>query len=118
MAASFPRRRLRCPPPGPLLRSLPVPSRSRRPPRRRPNRRKPDMVDAGTPTSTVKARKAPRLTAKQEIQTIRNLPRVQRGIVIMKIAGVFLLAIGFEGLVTAQYLYSVLLDRKSTRLNS
>src|SRR5438046_10674804 len=66
------------------------------------------MVDAGTPTSTVKARKAPRLTAKQEIQTIRNLPRVQRGIVIMKIAGVFLLAIGFEGLVTAQYLYSVL----------
>src|SRR5947208_16747617 len=56
----------------------------------------------------VKARKAPRLTAKQEIQTIRNLPRVQRGIVIMKIAGVFLLAIGFEGLVTAQYLYSVL----------
>ena len=66
------------------------------------------MVDSGTPTSTVKARKAPRLTAKQEIQTIRNLPRVQRGIVIMKIAGVFLLAIGFEGLVTAQYLYSVL----------
>src|SRR5437879_13045409 len=66
------------------------------------------MVDAGTPTSTVKARKAPRLTAKQEIQTIRNLPRVQRGVVIMKIAGVFLLAIGFEGLVTAQYLYSVL----------
>ena len=56
----------------------------------------------------VKARKAPRLTAKQEIQTIRNLPRVQRGIVIMKIAGVFLLAIGFEGLVTGQYWYSVL----------
>src|SRR5437899_12575783 len=66
------------------------------------------MVDAGTPTTTVKARKAPRLTYKQEIQTIRNLPRVQRGVVIMKIAGVFLLAIGFEGLVTAQYLYSVL----------
>ncbi len=56
----------------------------------------------------VKARKAPRLTAKQEIQTIRNLPRVQRGIVIMKIACVFLLAIGFEGLVTGQYWYSVL----------
>lgn len=54
----------------------------------------------------MKARKAPRLTYKQEIQTIRNLPRVQRGIVIIKIAGVFLVAIGLEGIVTAQYLYS------------
>ena len=66
------------------------------------------MVDAESSTGAVKARKVPRLTAKQEIQTIRNLPRVQRGIVIMKIAGVFLLAIGFEGLVTGQYLYSIL----------
>jgi hypothetical protein len=62
--------------------------------------------DAATPV--LKARKKPRLTYKQEIQTIRNLPRVQRGIVIMKIAGVFLLAIGFEGLVTGQYWYAVL----------
>jgi hypothetical protein len=66
------------------------------------------VVEVETPPGAVKARKTPRLTAKQEIQTIRNLPRVQRGIVVMKIAGVFLLAIGFEGLVTAQYLYSVL----------
>ena len=55
----------------------------------------------------VKARKAPRMTYKQEIQTIRNLPRVQRLIVIMKIAGVFLDAIGLEGIVTGQYLYTV-----------
>src|SRR5437773_10824983 len=94
----------------------PPPDRPRRPlrvplllplPRLRPrNRRSREMAASESPP-LVKARKAPRLTAKQEIQTIRNLPRVQRGIVIMKIAGVFLLAIGFEGLVTGQYWYSV-----------
>ena len=58
------------------------------------------MADAGEAGGTVvKARKAPRMTYRQEIQTIRNLPRVQRGIVIMKIAGVFLVAIGLEGIV-------------------
>jgi hypothetical protein len=66
------------------------------------------LSEAEAAAPVLKARKKPRLTYKQEIQTIRNLPRVQRGIVIMKIAGVFLLAIGFEGLVTAQYWYSVL----------
>lgn len=66
------------------------------------------MAEGVASAPVVKARKAPRLTARQEIQTIRNLPRVQRGIVIMKIAGVFLLAIGFEGLVTAQYLLTIL----------
>ena len=66
------------------------------------------MADGENAVSVVKARKRPRLTAKQEIQTIRNLPRVQRGIVIMKIAGVFFVAIGFEGLVTGQYLYTIL----------
>lgn len=63
-------------------------------------------LDAATPV--VKARKKPRLTYRQEIQTIKNLPRVQRGIVSLKIAGVFLVAIGFEGLVTAQHWYAVL----------
>ena len=66
------------------------------------------MVEGDAAAPVLRARKRPRLTAKQEIQTIRNLPRVQRGIVIMKIAGVFLVAIGFEGLVTGQYLYTVL----------
>ena len=59
------------------------------------------------PAPVLRARKAPRLTYKQEIQTIRNLPRVQRGIVIMKIAGVFLVAIGLEGIVTGNYLFTL-----------
>jgi len=64
------------------------------------------MAEGVASAPVVRARKAPRLTAKQEIQTIRNLPRVQRGIVIVKIAGVFLVAIGLEGIVTGQYLYT------------
>jgi len=65
------------------------------------------MTDAASPPVTLKARKAPRMTYKQEIQTIKNLPRVQRLIVIMKIAGVFLVAIGLEGIVTGQYLFTL-----------
>src|SRR5439155_1559306 len=48
------------------------------------------MTDNASPPVTLKARTAPRLTYKQEIQTIKNLPRTQRLIVVMKIAGVFL----------------------------
>lgn len=43
------------------------------------------------------------MTYRQEIQTIQNLPKVQRFIVVMKIAGVFLVAIGLEGIVTATW---------------
>ncbi|MEK6987783.1 MAG: zinc ribbon domain-containing protein [Candidatus Thermoplasmatota archaeon] len=56
--------------------------------------------------TVVKAKKAPRMTYKQEIQTIQNLPKVQRFIVIIKIAGVFLVAIGLEGIVTGNYVYT------------
>ncbi len=66
------------------------------------------MTDAAAPPTVVRARKAPRMTYKQEIQTIKNLPRTQRLIVIMKIAGVFLVAIGLEGIVTGQYAYTLL----------
>src|SRR5512136_1092702 len=59
--------------------------------------------EASSSAPLVKARKAPRMTYKQEIQTIQNLPRIQRFIVIMKIAGVFLVAIGIEGIVTATW---------------
>ena len=59
--------------------------------------------EASSSAPMVKARKAPRMTYKQEIQTIQNLPRIQRFIVVMKIAGVFLVAIGIEGLVTATW---------------
>jgi len=65
------------------------------------------VTDSASPPVTLRARKAPRLTYKQEIQTIKNLPRVQRLIVIMKIAGVFLVAIGLEGIVTGQYLFTL-----------
>src|SRR6058998_585728 len=64
------------------------------------------MTESASSPVTLKARKAPRLTYKQEIQTIKNLPRTQRLIVIMKIAGVFLVAIGLEGIVTGQYLFT------------
>ncbi len=43
------------------------------------------------------------MTYRQEIQTIQNLPKIQRFIVIMKIAGVFLVAIGIEGIVTGNW---------------
>src|SRR2546426_11241458 len=61
------------------------------------------MTEGASPPVTVKARKAPRMTYKQEIQTIKNLPRAGRLIVIMKITGVFLVAIGLEGIVTGVY---------------
>jgi lysylphosphatidylglycerol synthetase-like protein (DUF2156 family) len=69
------------------------------------------MAGSETPASgpnVVKARKAPRMTYKQEIQTIQNLPRIQRFIVVMKIAGVFLVAIGIEGIVTATWWMALL----------
>ncbi len=53
-----------------------------------------------------KAKKA-RLSFRQEIQTIQNLPKLQRLIVAMKVAGVFLVAIGLEGIVSGNYLWAV-----------
>ncbi len=64
-------------------------------------------VPAG-PAGVVKARKAPRMTYKQEIATIQNLPKIQRFIVVMKIAGVFLVAIGIEGIVTGTWWMALL----------
>ena len=63
------------------------------------------MPEHGDPV--VKARKLPRMTYRQEIATIQNLPKIQRFIVIMKIAGVFLVAIGLEGIVTGQWIYPI-----------
>jgi len=61
---------------------------------------------ATTSKSVAKGGKAPRMTYKQEIATIQNLPRIQRFIVIMKVAGVFLVAIGLEGIVTGQWWFA------------
>ena len=51
----------------------------------------------------MKAKKAPRLTYRQEISIIKNLPKIQRFIVAMKFAGVVLVSIGLEGIVTGNY---------------
>src|SRR2546426_6902407 len=64
------------------------------------------MTDSASPPVTLRARKAPRLTYKQEIQAIKNLPRTQRLVVVMKIAGVFLGPIRPEGIVAGQFLFT------------
>ncbi len=51
--------------------------------------------------------KKPRMTFKQEIQTIKNMPRIQRLILVMKVAGVFLVAIGLEGIVSGNFLLTI-----------
>lgn len=66
------------------------------------------MTEVDSPPAVVKARKARRMTYRQEIATIKNLPRLQRLVVTMKIVGVFLVAIGFEGLVTGHYVYTLI----------
>jgi len=67
------------------------------------------VSEPGATSGTVTARKVQkrRLTYRQELATIRNLPRLQRLIVIMKVAGVFLVAIGIEGIVTHTYLLAL-----------
>lgn len=59
--------------------------------------------------ATVVARKAKkrRLTFKQEIQTIQNLPKLQRLVVGLKVGGVILVAIGLEGIVSGHYLLPI-----------
>ena len=51
--------------------------------------------------------KKARLTFRQEIKTIQNLPKIQRLVVGLKVAGVFLVAIGIEGIVSGNYLWAV-----------
>lgn len=58
----------------------------------------------GSGALTARKVKRPRLTFRQEIQTIKNMPKVQRLIVVLKVAGVFLVAIGLEGIVSGNYL--------------
>jgi|GEM_PF-2464008 len=61
------------------------------------------MDSNASPGEGVVAHKAPkkeRMTYRQEMQTIKNLPRVQRAIIAMKVGGVLLVAVGIEGLVT------------------
>lgn len=64
-----------------------------------------DSAPAGP--EVVRARKRKRMSFKQEIQTIQNLPKLQRLVVILKVAGVFLVAIGLEGIVTGNLLLAL-----------
>ena len=66
------------------------------------------MVQGGNLPATARKVKKPRLTFKQEIQTIRNLPKIGRLIVAMKVGGVFLVAIGLEGIVSGNYLWPII----------
>ena len=43
------------------------------------------------------------MSYRQEMDAIKEMPRLSRLILVMKVAGVVLLAIGFEGLVTANW---------------
>lgn len=67
----------------------------------------PDAPAPGEGAIVRRARKVPRMSYRQEIATIKNLPQLQRMIVILKITGVFLVAIGLEGIVTGNYLLTV-----------
>jgi len=66
------------------------------------------MTEGGNLPPTARKVKKPRLTFKQEIQTIRNLPRIGRLIVAMKVGGVLLVAIGLEGIVSGNYLWPII----------
>jgi len=55
--------------------------------------------------ASVHAHKVPkegqRMTRRQELTTIKTMPRLSRLILILKVTGVVFIAIGLEGLVTA-----------------
>lgn len=62
------------------------------------------MTDAPTseePVGAAKVSKSGRMTYRQEMNTIKKMPRLSRHILVIKLAGVVFLAIGLEGLVTA-----------------
>jgi hypothetical protein len=46
---------------------------------------------------------AERMTYRQELAAVRGMPKLSRLILILKISGVVLFAIGLEGLVTANW---------------
>jgi hypothetical protein len=61
----------------------------------------------------MKLRIAPRMTYNQQIQRFQNLPKIPRFIAIMKITGVFLVAIDIQGIVTATWWMALLFIRLS-----
>ncbi len=59
------------------------------------------MTEPAEPVHAQKVPKVLRMTSRQEMDAIKGMPRLSRLILILKVAGVVLLAIGLEGLVTA-----------------
>ncbi len=62
--------------------------------------------------SAPKAFKVPkaglRMTSREEIEAIRRMPKLSRSILILKVVGVGLFAIGLEGLVSGRLALAVL----------
>ena len=66
------------------------------------------MTDvAPGPVTAQKVPKVLRMTSRQEMDAIKSMPKLSRLILIMKVAGVVFLAIGLEGLVTANWWLAV-----------
>lgn len=64
------------------------------------------MTDA-EPARAHKVPKLARMTSRQEMDAIKTMPRLSRLILILKVAGVIFLAIGLEGIVTANWWLAV-----------
>lgn len=64
------------------------------------------MEDAA-PVRAQKVAKESRLSYRDEMNTIKQMPRLSRFILIMKVAGVAFFAIGLEGLVSGRIVLAV-----------
>lgn len=64
-------------------------------------------MSGSEPVHAQKVPKSDRMTYRQEMDAIKKMPRLSRFILILKVVGVVLLAIGLEGLVTANFWLAV-----------
>jgi rubrerythrin len=64
-------------------------------------------MESGEEITAKKVPKAARMNYREEIETIRRLPKAQRFVLIVKILGVFLFAIGSERLVVGQWIFGL-----------
>lgn len=61
------------------------------------------MAAPAVPPRAQKVPKSGQMTYRQEMNAIKVMPRLSRFILVVKVVGVVLLAIGLEGLVTANW---------------
>lgn len=62
---------------------------------------------AGGAVTAQKLPKERRMSSREEMETIKAMPRLSRAILILKLAGVVFFAIGLEGIVTGRYVLAV-----------